>query len=494
MTDPSRDFAPPPPRHPTGVAGLDAIIQGGLFRGGIYIVAGAPGAGKTIFANQMAFADAQANRRTLYVTLLAETHGRMLAQLQALKFFDPRQVGTRIKYLNGFSTLESDGLGGLMSLLRSAIREHKAELLVLDGMVAVGLLARSDVDLKKFINELQTWMSTIGCTALFLTSSGAPGESGVQPEHTMVDGIIELRHERRGLGYSRLLTVTKFRGSAFTEGSHNYAIRDGGLRVFPRFEAHNQPHPVKKLLTGTVAFGVKSLDRLFHGGVSRRSTTLLLGSSGAGKTILGSHFLAEGARQGEAGLHFGFFESPADLCAKADRVGLPFSKHCDSGLVEVLWQKPAEQLMDELAYRMLDLIDAKQIRRVFVDGLVGFRQTAHPERISAFFSVLTEQLAIRDVTTVISEETTELFVREVVVPTEGVSAIFHNILFLRQAEVGGEIGRTLVVLKTRDTEHERGVFEFEISKKGVTVGKKVTDARGALTGDGSSDARRSRRR
>ncbi|HEY0709263.1 MAG TPA: ATPase domain-containing protein, partial [Polyangia bacterium] len=51
------------PRVTTGIPGLDIILEGGFIRGGIYIVEGPPGAGKTTFANQICFAGVAAGQR-----------------------------------------------------------------------------------------------------------------------------------------------------------------------------------------------------------------------------------------------------------------------------------------------------------------------------------------------------------------------------------------------------------------------------------------------
>ena len=43
-------------RVPSGVPGLDTVLQGGFLIGGSYIIAGQPGAGKTTLSNQLCFA------------------------------------------------------------------------------------------------------------------------------------------------------------------------------------------------------------------------------------------------------------------------------------------------------------------------------------------------------------------------------------------------------------------------------------------------------
>ena len=45
-------------RLPSGVPGLDTVLNGGFYQSGVYILQGKPGAGKTILANQICFAHA----------------------------------------------------------------------------------------------------------------------------------------------------------------------------------------------------------------------------------------------------------------------------------------------------------------------------------------------------------------------------------------------------------------------------------------------------
>src|SRR5882757_3832371 len=223
-----------PSRIPTGIRGLDQILGGGLWRGGIYVVAGNPGSGKTTIGNQMSFRHVADGGRAVYVTLLSETHARMLFQIETMSFYEPAAVGGALVYLNGFSVIEAEGLEGLLTMVRQAVRDQRAGLLVLDGMVTAGTLAKTGIDYKKFINELQTWVGVVGCTVLFLTSVG--NESIAQPENSMVDGIFELQSGRWNLQSTRHLSVAKFRGSAFHEGAHSYLITGDGVAVFPRIE------------------------------------------------------------------------------------------------------------------------------------------------------------------------------------------------------------------------------------------------------------------
>src|SRR3954447_2176701 len=131
-------------RLETGITGLDTILGGGVFEGGIYIIQGAPGAGKTILGNQICFAHAAHGRHALYITLLAESHSRMIGHMRRLSFFDEAAIPERMSYVGAFKTLEDDGLRGLLEVVRREVRSRKASILVLDGLVTVHDRARTD--------------------------------------------------------------------------------------------------------------------------------------------------------------------------------------------------------------------------------------------------------------------------------------------------------------------------------------------------------------
>jgi len=120
-------------RVPTGITGLDRILRGGLLRGGVYIIEGVPGTGKTILANQICFSHVAAGGHGAFVTLLAESHTRMLQHLQPMSFYHEEAIPDRLYYVSGFRILESEGLKGIVDLLRREITGHQASLLVLDG-------------------------------------------------------------------------------------------------------------------------------------------------------------------------------------------------------------------------------------------------------------------------------------------------------------------------------------------------------------------------
>lgn len=64
-------------RVPSHVRGLDAILHGGFLQGGLYMIRGLPGVGKTILASQILYGHAATGGHALFFTVLGESHGRM---------------------------------------------------------------------------------------------------------------------------------------------------------------------------------------------------------------------------------------------------------------------------------------------------------------------------------------------------------------------------------------------------------------------------------
>ena len=362
-------------RLPSGVQGLDALFKGGMVAGSSYIVQGRPGSGKTILANQIAFNHIRQGGRALFATLLAESHERLFQFLSTMTFFDPTAIGQEIQFVSAFDTLANDGLDDVVRLLRREIIRQKATLLVVDGLLNARSKAETPIDTKKFIAELQGHAAFAGCTVLFLTSAMLQDNS---PEHTMVDGVIELGEEQYGSRSIRRLQLRKTRGSAAISGLHEFEITDHGLVVYPRLEAllaHPTLPDPDELELSRVPSGIDSLDGLIDGGLPRSSVTLVLGPSGIGKTTLGLGFLAEGTPE-EPALHFGFYETPKRLELKARALGFNLKDKIASGALHIVWQPTTESLVDALAYRLLDAVEKTGARRVFIDSLSGMARGA----------------------------------------------------------------------------------------------------------------------
>ncbi len=475
------DGQTPLERVPTGIPGLDIVLRGGFLKAGIYILRGEPGTGKTIFGNQFCFNHVAAGHHAIYVTLLAETHDRMMQHMQMMSFFDPTCIPDGLYFINGFRVLEEDGLKGFINLLRHEICAHDATLLILDGLIAAEEANESERDFKKFIHELQAHIAIEGCTALLLTNGR---RDTYHPEHTMVDGLIELHDVLFGTQAERELEVHKLRGTDALRGRHSFRITHAGIVVYPRVEALlARPSADDQWPEERCAVGVHQLDAMIGGGIPRGTTTLVLGASGSGKTSLSLHFLSQSSAE-EPGLFFGFYETPMRLRVKAAGIGIALDGLIEQDHLEILWHPPTEDILDALGNRLIEAVRRRRVKRLVIDGLLGFQEIAadRPHRIGRFLTALANELRALNVTTFYTAETRNLIGGAIEGPTIGLSTIAENLVLLRYVEIRSQLRRLISVVKMRDSDFDLSLREFRITAGGFELAQTFESAEAILSG------------
>lgn len=467
-------------RVPTGIDGLDRILHGGLLRGGSYLIVGQPGAGKTMLCNQVCFHHVANGGRALYVTVLAESHTRLLAHLRTLHFFDPEPIANTLQYLSAYSMVEQTGLRGLLDLLRREVRVQNATLLVVDGLSTVETIAESEISFKRFISGLQASLDMLGCTTLLQAQPSRDERANTM--YTMVDGVIWLWDHALPPLAIREVEVQKFRGSDYLRGRHQFTIDGSGITIHPRTESVLLPTVTTAAAPPQVVpIGITRLDHMLNGGLMSGTTTIVLGPPGSGKTVLGSHFLASGAASGEQTLYFGFHETPDRLAHKADQVGLNFSQAVDRGNLHLIWQPPTDSLLDVLAERLLHIVRRRGITRLFVDGLEGFRDASvYPERMPRFLATLTNELRSLNVTSLFSAGLRELLDPRLIIPISGAAEVMDNIIALRYVEIRSQIHRLISISKMRERAYDQTIHEFRITDGGIVVADSFESAEAVL--------------
>ena len=477
MTSFSSDAAIPSARIPllrTGVSGLDQILGGGFPAHSLYLIQGLAGSGKTTLACQIGFHHGYQGKKVLILTLIAETHGKMLNHLSSFSFFDEQLVGDRIVFLGAYSDLLKGGLRELLKSIASTLAEQRPDIMIIDGFRTVREAKPSDVALSEFMLSLNSLVSTMQCTTFLLS----PTEGNVaDSENTLVDGLIELSQYEHGLQLVREIKIFKLRGSKHMLGRHVFEVGEDGVAIYPRLEAISTLSGAASALSQErVGFGIEGWDQLTNGGVIRGSTTALLGNPGVGKTLMALHFIYEGLKRGEQCLITGFYETPLRLLEKARAVGIDLTTYYESGALQVIWHPPLEVLVDSLAQDVLNNVERRSVSRLLVDGLDGLREIVmHEGRSRSFLAAFVNELRRRNVTTFFTQEL-PYFGPGPIQSEVSASMLFENIILLRYVDVAGFNRRQIGVLKLRENSYDAANHILLITNHGMSIEGPVTGA------------------
>ena len=278
----------------TGVAGLDLVLDGGLEPGATVVLAGAPGTGKTILAQQMCFATAE--RPCVYYTTMSQPHARLVRHLETFGFFDPRALGTRVEQIHLGEFLQPTNFqAGSARWCRRSSGKRWTSTRRSWCSTARRCCARfaDERELRGALFELVGRFSQTGAV-LLLVGEYTPDELGGGIEFSLADGIIQLDYEARMPVDRRALRIIKMRGGSLVPGRHALQIGPSGIEVFPRIETLTPAMvtPVSRQVRST---GIAGLDELMGGGTRRGDSTLVMGPSGVGKTTFGLRFITRGA-------------------------------------------------------------------------------------------------------------------------------------------------------------------------------------------------------
>jgi circadian clock protein KaiC len=204
---------------------------------------------------------------------------------------------------------------------------------------------------------------------------------------------------------------------------------------------------------------------------------------GIGKTLLAAHFAAEGARHGEKTLFVSFFEPPAALFARAQRIGLDVQGPRASGALTVMHQPPAETEADVLVHHILLEVERLGIKRLVVDGLTDLELSiAEPERRRTFLAAFSASLRMAGVTSLFTKEVPKIAGTDLDFSDTPIAILGENLMLLRYVELRGRIQRVLSILKMRDSKYDGDLREFAITDAGIHVLEPIRSAAGLLTG------------
>jgi len=474
------------PRSRTGIAGLDDILNGGLISDRIYLLEGTPGAGKTTLSLQYLLEGKRRGDRCLYITLSetaeelragAASHGWSLEGIEIFELLAEDSDLAADQQLTMVHPSEIE-LSETTRKVLEAVQRSNPQRVVFDSLSELRLLAQNPLRYRRQILALKQFFVGRKCTVLLLDDKTA--DSNDQQVQSIAHGVVLLERLNPDYGVTRRrLQISKFRGTDYRSGYHDYRILRGGLEVYPRLIAaeHTQQDGLDQLQSG-----VAPLDALLGGGPDRGTSTLLLGPAGAGKSTVALQYASAAAARGEHAAVFAFDESPSILMKRANALGIVLQPGTGPGKVRIQQIDAAELSPGEFVHHIRRAVEVDSARVVVIDSLNGYLNAMPEEHfLTLQLHELLTYLGRKGVTTFMVVAQHGMLGGSASTPAD-TSYLADAVVLFRYFEHVGRVKKAISVLKKRSGAHEEAIRELRFDRQGIHLSEPLTRLRGVLTG------------
>ena len=211
-------------RVSTGVAQLDQMLCGGLFRGSAVLVSGAAGTGKTTLGAHLIDAACARGERALLI-LFEESPDEVVRNMASVGLDLERWVQAGLLRIWAVRSTEF-GLDNHLAMVSGLVAEHDPAVAVVDGVGSLlGGHSRGEVALmlaRKF-----HLFKARGITAMATVLTGREAETAIGGT-SRADTWLLLRTVESGGERHLLLSVLKSRGSAHSKQVRKFVLTDHG--------------------------------------------------------------------------------------------------------------------------------------------------------------------------------------------------------------------------------------------------------------------------
>jgi circadian clock protein KaiC len=472
------------PKIPTFIAGLDDILNGGIPENRTTIISGGPGCGKSIFGIEFLYNGAIKGHPGIYVTFEeradavrqnALTMGWDLSELEKQNKIFVMQANLDPKTL-----ISGDfSLMGLFAIIEGKAKSMNCKRIVVD---AIDILLRMFNDFNRERSEyyvLHDWFTSRKMTSILTVKSSQDHGLATRYEFLdfMADCVIHLDQRVREQISTRRIRVTKYRGSDFGRNEYPYVISDKGLSIIPISTSGLRHKP----LGIPVSSGNESLDSILGGGYRKASCILIAGITGAGKTTMANTFIESACKRDEKVLFIGFEESEEAIVTNMLSPGIDLRPAIDSKKLRFLTSLPEAMGAEEHLMRAFNQIEEDKPDHLVLDAISACERMGSKQIAFEYLIRLLNHCKENDITCILLNQTVQSMDIHQISGME-ISSMVDTALFLGMVEVGGEINRMLLVLKSRGLAHSNQYREFLITNKGIELLDVYVGEGGVLTG------------
>jgi circadian clock protein KaiC len=222
-------------RVPTGIKGLDEMLEGGFPRGSMILLAGSPGSGKTIASAQYLHHGAsELNENGVYISFV-EREDIFLRNMAKFGLnFEKLTSEGKFRFMDMITPGSQEFSMDTINCVLREVQAMNARRLVIDSFTALASTFKKEVDARVILHLLEKLMREMDCTSLLLVEvPTGHSDLGLGFEEFIVDGLILFEAVREQLGLRKRAIINKMRGTNHSQNYCNIVISSQGLSLVP---------------------------------------------------------------------------------------------------------------------------------------------------------------------------------------------------------------------------------------------------------------------
>jgi circadian clock protein KaiC len=463
----------------SGIEGFDSILRGGYPRGRTTLIHGSTGSGKTILSLQFLIYGAMNGEPGVFISF--EERADSVRENALSLGWDLKQLEKEGKLVVVDAKPDPSAVhsghfnfSGLFAILDGLVEKLKAKRIVIDAIDLLLQLLQDPAQERNHIYQLHDWILNKNITAL-LTSK----ITGDMPDYPFVefltDCVIRLRpvNENR----QRLIQIVKYRGSDYNDGLHPYIINQDGIYIYPMTHLE-----INHTLIGNhISTGLPGLDSMMGGGYRKGSCIAIAGTSGTGKTTFASKFAVSACERGEQVLYINFEESVNNMIILMKSSGTDLATSIKKGHLKIISQMPEAAGPEDHLYFNIREMESHKAQHLILDAISACQRMGSVEAAYSFLHRILDYCRKKNITVLLTYQANNPHKLDEVFGI-GISSMIDSIIYLNYVQIGGEVNRTVMVMKSRGSEHSNQYREFLITSGGLKFIDIYSGKGGMLTG------------
>jgi circadian clock protein KaiC len=462
------------PKIPTGIVGLDEVLNGGIPEESMTLFTGGPGTGKTILGLEFLVRGAQAGHPGIMLTF--EEREQDLRNYAIGFGWDIKALEKKDQLVLISARIQPDAilsgdfdLRGILAILKQKADLIQARRVLIDAPDVFLRLLDDIAKERAELHILNEWLREAGMTTIMTVKGKSESAYSSHYEFLeyMANCVINLDQRVFQQVTTRRMRIVKYRGSTYGRNEYPFGMTQDGVWIIPVTQT-NLKH---RELGDPLPSGIAELDTILGGGYRKNSCTLITGSSGTGKTTFACSFAISATSRNEKLLYLDFEESWDALVSCMRSTGLDLQTARDSGQLHFISAMPETQGIEEHLIQAFRAINEFRPDHLVLDAISACRRMGSEQAAFDYLLRLVDRCKQMGITSLLTNLTAWGSEEQEITGID-LSSVIDTVIVLRYTETENAFERKMAVIKSRGLRHSNKIHPFEITGSGIEISRR----------------------